>query len=135
MGPPWPSTIRPELHRLTGPVIRSGSVRWFTLQIQADSEIGFYTAQGYFHSTGTSTVSLGPTQVSVTTYSANTLPETITNCGGTTTTLTAYSFSVGTPQGSTTPLVTNEHFAGSDTSNGQTTNFNYVLQVTSVTVA
>jgi hypothetical protein len=108
----------------------------FTLQIQADSEIGFYTAQNYFHSTGTSTVSIGPTQVSVTSYSANTIPETITGCDGSTTTLTTFSFSVGTPQGSTTPLVTNEHFQGSDTSsNGQTTNFNYVLQVTSITVA
>ena len=107
----------------------------FTLQIQADSQISYYTAQGYFHSTGTSTVSIGPTKVSVTTYAANKLPETIVGCNGDSTTLTDYSYAVGTPQGASVPLVTSEHFTGSDTSNGQTTTFNYTLQVTSIALA
>jgi hypothetical protein len=106
----------------------------FTLQIQADSLITEYTSTSFFHSTGTSTVSIGPTKVSVTNYAANNLPETVTYCGNSPTTLTAFSFSVGTPQGSSTALVTNENIAGSDIVNGQTETFNYVLQVTSITI-
>jgi hypothetical protein len=73
--------------------------------------------------------------VSVTNYAANSLPETVSYCGNSPTTLTAFSFSVGTPQGSSSPLVTNENIAGSDMLNGQTTTYNYVLQVTSITIA
>jgi hypothetical protein len=115
----------------------AGLFAGFTLQIQADSLIGTYTAQNYFHSAGTSTVSIGPTQVSVTTYVANSLPVTTTDCvTGDVTTLTAFSLSVGTPHGSSLPLVTNEHFAGStQETNGQTSNFDEVLQVTSITLA
>lgn len=112
-----------------------GAFAAFTLQIQADSLINAYTAANFFHSTGTSTVSIGPTKVSVTTYAANNLPETETYCGSTPTTLTAFSFSVGTPQGSSAPLVTNENIAGSEVVDGQTTTFQYLLQVTSITVA
>lgn len=122
---------------LTGSQAQSlliGAFAGFTLQIQADSYIGAYTGSSYFHSTGTSTVSIGPTQVSVTTYAANTLPETVTSCG-VDTTLTAFSFSVGTPQGSNVPLVVYEHFAGTDVVNGQTNTYDDVLQVTSVTLA
>jgi len=122
---------------LTGSEAQSlivGAFGGFTEQIQADSEIGFYTATNFFHSTGTSTVSIGPTQVSVTTYVANNLPETVTSCGSTTT-LTAYSLSVGTPQGTSSPLVTYEHIAGSEVVNGQTETFNEVIQVMSITVA
>lgn len=107
----------------------------FTLQIEADSSIAQYTNTGYFKSAGTSTVDIGTTPVKVTTYEANTLPETFTECDGTTTTLTAFSFEVGTPQGASAPLVVYEHFAGSDVSNGQTTTYDYVLQVTSITLA
>jgi hypothetical protein len=73
--------------------------------------------------------------VSVTTYAANALPETVTGCDSTPTTFTAFSFSIGTPQGASLPLVTYENIAGSDVVNGQTTSFNYVLQVTSITIA
>lgn len=107
----------------------------FTLQIQADTSISQYTNTGYFKSAGTSTVDIGTTPVKVTTYEANTLPETITGCSGTTTTLTAFSFEVGTPQGANAPLVVYEHIAGSDTSDGTTTTYTYVLQVTSITLA
>ncbi len=112
----------------------NGAFVGFTLQIEADSEIGTYTASNYFHTVGASTtVSIGPTKVSVTSYSANTLPEIIATCTGSTT-LTAYAFSVGMPQGTSSPLVTYEHFAGSDTTGGQTDTFDYVLQVTSITL-
>jgi hypothetical protein len=106
----------------------------FILQIQEDAQISLYTGQSFFHSTGTSTVTIGSTSVKVTNYAANTLPETISSCG-TNTTLTAYSFAVGTPQGAGAPLVTYEHFAGSDIVNGQTTTFSYYSQVTAITVA
>jgi hypothetical protein len=113
----------------------AGAFAEFTLQIQADSLVNYYTNQGYFHTTGTSTVSIGPTSVKVTTYAANSLPETINDCNGDTTTLTQYSFSVGTPQGSSVPLVVYEHFDGSDNVNGTVTNYDYVQQVTSITLA
>ena len=115
--------------------IAPGLFAAFTLQIQADSLISFYTGTNYFHSTGTSTVNIGPTQVTVTNYAANSLPLTYTGCGSSTT-LTAYSFSVGTPKGASSPLVTNEHIAGSDfNSDGSTDNFDYTLHVTSITLA
>jgi hypothetical protein len=106
----------------------------FTLQIQADASLTYYTNTGFFHSTGTSTVAIGPTNVKVTNYIANTLPETVDECG-TTTTLTAFSLSVGTPSGASSPLVTYEHIAGSDVVDGQTDTFSEVIQVTSLTVA
>ncbi|MDA4133981.1 MAG: hypothetical protein OK441_00220 [Thaumarchaeota archaeon] len=112
-----------------------GAFAGFELQLQADAEINAYTTTSFFHSTGTSTVSVGPTMVSVTNYAANSLPETVTSCTGSPTTLTAFSFSVGTPQGTSAPLVTNENISGSDVISGQTTTFNYVLQVTSITIA
>jgi hypothetical protein len=112
-----------------------GAFAGFTEQVQADSEIGQYTAANYFHSTGTSTVSIGPTQVSVTTYAANTLPITTTDCSGDVTTLTAFSLSVGTPHGANLPLVTHESLAGSTVTNGETSNFDVELGVTSITVA
>jgi hypothetical protein len=105
----------------------------FSLQVQADSQIVLYTAPNYFHSAGKSTVSVGPTQVTTTNYVANTLPETLTGCG-TTTTLTAYTFSVGTPKGASSPLVTYEHLEGSNTVNGQTSTFDYMLQIASITL-
>ncbi|MDA4112682.1 MAG: hypothetical protein OK474_01410 [Thaumarchaeota archaeon] len=125
---------------LTGSIARqigASAFFGFTLQIQADSQIAQYTATNFFHSIGTSTVSIGPTQVSVNTYVANSLPVTTTDCvTGDITTLTAFSLSVGTPHGSSLPLVTHEHFAGStkDT-NGQTSTFDEVLAVTSITLA
>jgi len=111
-----------------------GVFEGFIAQTQADSEIAQFTSANNFHSTGTSTVSVGPTQVSLTTYAANTLPETVGSCGSTTT-LTAYSISVGTPQGTTSPLIIYEHIAGSEDVNGSTTFVDLTLQVTSITLA
>jgi hypothetical protein len=111
-----------------------GTFAGFTLQVQADSLLNYYTNNGFFHSTGTSTVSIGPTNVKVTNYVANTLPETVDECGDVTT-LTAFSLSVGTPSGGTAPLVTYEHIAGSDIVDGQTDTFSEVLQITSITLA
>lgn len=70
----------------------------------------------------------------MTTYSANTLPVSYNSCG-TDTTLTTFSFSVGVPQGASSPLVTSEHISGSYTENGQTHSYTENLQVTSITLA
>ena len=107
-----------------------GAFAGFELQLQADAQVSYYTNTGFFHSTGTSTVSIGPTSVKVTSYSANTLPETVSECGDVTT-LTAFSLSVGTPQGASLPLVTSENISGSDSSG----NFSFSLNVSSITLA
>jgi len=112
----------------------TGAFAEFTLQVQLESQINYYTNNSFFHSTGTSTVQIGGTSVSVTNYAANNLPETVNECGDITT-LTAYSFSIGTPHGATLPLVVSVHIAGSDVINGQTENFDYSALVTSITVA
>lgn len=124
---------------LTGSEAQSsgvGAFAGFIAQIEASQELNIYTASNYFHSTGTSSVTIGPTTMTVTNYAANTLPVTVNNCNGTSTTLTAYALSVGTPPSASAPLVTYEHFAGTTTeSNGQIETFNVVIQVTSITLA
>jgi hypothetical protein len=94
-----------------------------------------YTPTTYLKSTGTSTVTLGPSAFPVTNYSASSLPETIPGCDGDSTTLTAGSFSVGTPSGSNYPLVTYFDAAGSKTASGSTETFSFIGRMTSVTVA
>jgi hypothetical protein len=94
-----------------------------------------YTPTSYLKSTGTSTVTLGPSAFTVTNYSATSPPETIPGCNGDSTTLTAGSFSVGTPSGSSYPLVTYFDAAGSKTASGSTETFSFIGQMTSVTVA
>jgi hypothetical protein len=128
--------VRLSGQNFTGPEAQElivGAFAGFNLQVQADAQIGLYTAPNYFRSVGTSTESVGPTQVADTNYVANMLPETLTGCG-TMTTLTAYSFSVGIPKGTSSPLVTYEHLEGSNTVNGQTSTFDCLLRVTSITL-
>jgi hypothetical protein len=105
----------------------------FTAEAEAASQLSMYTASGYFHSTGTSTVTIGSATFPVTTYAANSLPETINNCGDITV-LNTYSLSVGTPTGATAPLVTSIVLGGTDTSNGQTTSVNYQIKLVAITV-
>jgi hypothetical protein len=102
----------------------------------AGAQLSAYTSASYFHSTGTSSVTLGPTTMTVTNYEANTLPVTVTYCTGSTT-FTAYALSVGSPPGTNTPLITLEHFAGTSTDNttGKTSTIDYTLQITSITLA
>ena len=123
---------------LTGSEAQSigvGIFSGFITQIEANNNLGAYTSSNFFHSAGTSSVTIGSTRMTVTNYVANTLPETVTNCDGTTTSLTAYALSVGTPPGASSPLLTYGHFAGSTTeANGTTSTFNEVIQVTSITL-
>jgi len=94
------------------------------------------TSYSYFSSTGTSTVTLGPSTFTVTNYTAKALPETISLCNGQSSTLTAGSFSVGTPSGSSYPLITYIDLAGSSAgASGTTTTYSFISRITSVTVA
>jgi hypothetical protein len=107
----------------------------FSAEVQAGNQLSTYTANQYFHTTGTSSVTIGSSTFPVTNYAANTLPQTITDCiTGATTNLTAYKLSVGTPSGTSYKVVTYMQLAGSSTSNGQPVNFNYVIQIVSLTV-
>lgn len=101
----------------------------FTLESNYLGYVEVYTGSS-FHSTGTSTVTLGPTTMTVTNYQANSLPETYTECGYTGS-LTDFAMSVGTVPGTSITLVTNLHVSG--TSNGDTGDFD--IRVVSVTKA
>jgi len=90
----------------------------------------------YFHSTGSSTETLGPSTFTVTGYAANSLPETIQSCSGVSDTLTTASMSVGSAKGSTYIFPTYVDVAGTISALGTgTTTYSIVSQVTSVTVA
>lgn len=102
----------------------------FIEQIEVDSQLSQNTVSTYFHSTGTSTVTIGNVSMQVTTWAANTLPET-TNVCGVTSTITAFSLEVGTPPGASSPLVVYEHIAGS--SDGS--NYDVTITITSFTLA
>ncbi|HUI01127.1 MAG TPA: hypothetical protein VLX56_05815 [Nitrososphaerales archaeon] len=108
----------------------------FSAEVQAGNELSTYTAASFFHTTGTSSVTIGSTSFKVTNWAANTLPETITSCPpGTTTDLSTYKLSVGAPPGTTYQLVTLIEIAGSSTTGGGApTEFNYSIQLVSFTV-
>jgi len=98
-------------------------------------EISAPTSLTFFHSTGTSPVTVGPTSFTVTNYAPNVLPETITACSGASITLNSGSLSVGTPNGSSYPLITYLAATGSETGTSGTTTYSFTSQITSVTVA
>jgi len=107
----------------------------FVFQAQLIDNLGTYTETNFFHSNGTSTVTVGANAFTASTYVPNNLPETITNCDGSTTNLTAFSLTEGRPAGATYPLAVNAVYAGSVTSGGVTTTSNVSVQVTAATVA
>jgi hypothetical protein len=106
----------------------------FAIESEVAAQLSSYTASAYFHSAGTTSVTIGPSTFTVTNYTANSLPETFTPCGGATISLSTYSLSVGTPTGANAPIVTSLQFAGSETSGGQTSSISYVIKLTSITV-
>ena len=84
----------------------------FASELREGSDVGFSTtASSYFHSTGTSTGSFGPTTMSVTSYTANSLPETISECGGSVT-VNALSIDIGAVPSSNLKILTYENFSG-----------------------
>ena len=118
---------------IAGQGIAEGTFAGFIIEIESGQSLSSLTSTSQFHSTGTSTVTLGPTKMTVTNYAANAFPMTVTTCTGSTS-LTAFSLSAGTPPGTSFQLITSFREAGSSTFSGQTSSVNYVLAVTSVTV-
>jgi hypothetical protein len=115
-------------------IVTGAFTSFFLLQSEGQTYSSILSS-GYFHSTGTSSVTLGPTKMTVTNYGATTLPETYTDCNGDTTTLQTFSLSLGTPPGTSYSLLTYLNSSGTDTSGGQTTSFDYTLRIVSLTTA
>jgi len=88
-----------------------------------------------FRANGTSTVTVGNQELTVTNYVANTLPETVQLCNGETDSLTAYNLSEGTPAGASFELPVYVSLAGTSTTNGTTTPIGFTVQITAFTVA
>jgi hypothetical protein len=115
--------------------LTAGIFAGFLTEVASNQDLGVSTASNYFHSSGNSQVKIGSNTLTVTNYVANSLPVTITNCDGTTSSLTACALSVGTPSGATGPLITYAHFAGTtNNGDGTTSTFNEVITVTSYTL-
>jgi len=102
----------------------------FGLEYTYGGALNLYTSSSFFHATGTAPATFGTTTFSVTTYEANTIPETINECG-VSTTLNAYTLGVGTPPGTTLQFITYLHIAGTDSSGS----FEDTFQLVSMTVA
>ena len=121
---------------LTGSVASGTVLGYFAdLQVISNFAIQESSITAYFHSMGTSTAKVGTTSFTVTRYVANTTPETVQDCSGTTAVLTAYDVFLGTPSGSSIGLVTQAHFAGTLTDSSGTTTLDYAYQLTALTVA
>jgi hypothetical protein len=113
----------------------TGAFAGFYEEIDIGQQQSFYAGSSqYFHSTGTSSVTIGSNKVTVTNYALNSLPETVNSCG-TISTYSAFTLSIGTPSGTSFPIVTNMHFVGTSTVNGSPNNFDVSIQVTAFTVA
>lgn len=113
----------------------TGAFAGFYEEIDIGQQSSFYSgASQYFHSTGTSSVTIGSNKVTVTNYALNSLPETVNSCG-TTSNYTAFTLSIGTPSGTNFPIATNLHFAGTSTVNGTPNSFDVSIQVTAFSVA
>ncbi len=128
-------------HNFTG---ASAGTHFQTYFVSWETDIDFGmlidspTSLSYFHSTGSSTATVGPSQFTVTNYAANSLPETIMECNGGSVNLTTGNFSLGTPSGSGYPLIAYIDVAGSDVNVGpsgtlSTTTYSFTAQITSVT--
>jgi hypothetical protein len=117
-----------------GTEIALGVFAGFILEIDYVDSLSNFTQIVQFHSTGSSTVTIGSVSIPVTTYAANSLPVTTSTCGGTDT-LTAFSLTAGTPAGAKLPLVTSATLAGTGSSDGITSTYDVTVQVTGVTLA
>ena len=102
---------------------------FFGLEVAYATESGVFTDSTYFHSTGSSTKSFGPTSFSVTTWVANNLPFSLSDCG-VTDTITGYTLQVGSPPGTSLTFVTYLHIVTTSPNNSDVT-----FQLVSMTVA
>jgi len=112
---------------------------WGTMLVFGQQITTDYTQDtAYFHSTGTSPVTIGTNTFTLTNYAANSLPETVPACDGASITLTTASMSIGNPNGANYPFAFDVDVAGSaagGASGGGTTTFILTSQITSMTVA
>jgi hypothetical protein len=102
----------------------------FGLQQYYGNVLGVFTSSAYFHSTGTASMTFGTATFPVTTYEANSLPESFTECG-ITSNITAYTLQVGTPPNTSLQFITYLHIAGTSSSGAYDT----TIQLVSMTVA
>jgi hypothetical protein len=104
----------------------------FGLEFTYTSTLALYTSlSSYFHSTGQSSMTFGQVSFQVTTLVANSLPETFTECG-TTSSLTAFTLQYGTPPGTSLTFITYLNFAGSSSDTKGT--YGVTFQLVSMTV-
>ena len=95
--------------------------------------LGQLTSSALTHPTGTFTAMIGPTSVEETTYAANSLPASYSECGFSGT-FQSFSLTVGSVAGRA-PLITGFNFEGSLDLGTGPQNYSLTLQVQSVTKA
>jgi hypothetical protein len=106
----------------------------FIVEIENAQSLQVFTG-AQFHSTGTSSVTIGTVPITVTNYVPNSYPVAFSYCSGGES-LSKFAMSVGTPSGASVPVVTYMNFVGSQIgSNGQSSGVNFTIQVTALTVA
>lgn len=110
-----------------------GTFAGFIIEIDTSQSLPVYTSVSGIQDTGTSSVTIGSSTFSVTNYALSGPSVTVNTCSGSSD-LTAFSLSVGTPSGSNYKLITTLNEAGSFTSDGTTSNVNFTMKVTSLTV-
>jgi len=109
----------------------TGVFAGFYEEVDVGANQAFYASESqYFHVTGNSKVTISGNTISVTNYAANSANELINDCGSTAT-YSTFALSIGTPSGTSFPIITNLNIAGTDSSGA----FSYTLQVTAFTVA
>ena len=101
----------------------------FGLETTYANNYGRFTDSTYFHSTGTSSKTFGGVSFDVTTWTANQLPLTVTQCGETST-LSDFTLQYGTPPGTSLTFITYVHIVQTAPSTDETT-----FQLLSMTVA
>ena len=92
------------------------------------------TSSAYFHSTGSSSMTVGGNSFGVTNYTANSPNVAIPSCNGDSYYLTTYDMSVGTPSGTTFVIIPYMELVGTETTSGGSASISYVIQITAFTV-
>ncbi len=100
----------------------------------ASGVFGQFQSSDLVHETGSSVVMIGPTQVSVTDYVANSLPIVESTCGSSVN-FNKFSIQIGNVTGASVQLLTDLQISGSITSPGLSQSMDLSLHMTSVTKA
>jgi hypothetical protein len=97
----------------------------FTIQLEENAQIPGITSPTFVKSIGTTSVTLGPTKMTVTNYTAISTPLSYSYCG-ISSSITNLALSVGTAPGTNFKIVT--YITESEISGGTTTSFSYSIQ-------